>query len=97
MEKLEEELDPPLPGSEQFKLQQSRAIETCELPPADCAFLQQSGMPAIELSPSCALTPTTPPSMDATRRKAVNHLRMSLRTILTVFFACQAFVYTLMP
>ena len=34
-EKLEEELDPPLPGSEQFKLQQSRAIETAGLLLAD--------------------------------------------------------------
>jgi hypothetical protein len=72
-EKLEE-LDPLLPGSEQFKLQQSRAIETCELPLVDCAFLQQSGMPAIEPSPSCAPTPSAPPSMAATRTKAVNHL-----------------------
>jgi hypothetical protein len=72
-EKLEE-LDPLLLGSEQFKLQQSRAIETCELSFVDCAFLQQSGMPAIEPSPSCAPTPSAPPSMAATRTKAVNHL-----------------------
>jgi len=75
-EKLEEELDPPLPGSEQFKLQQSRAIETCGVLLADCAFLQQSGILAIEPSPSCAPTPTAPPSMAATRVKTVNHLRI---------------------
>ena len=71
-----EKLDPLLPGSEQFKLQQSRAIETPAVLLADWAFLQQSGMLAIEPSPSCAPTPTAPPSMAATRRKAVSHLRI---------------------
>jgi hypothetical protein len=77
-EKLEEVLDPLLPGSEQFKLQQSRAIETPRLLLVDCAILQQSGMLAIEPSPSCAPTPTAPLSMAATRRKAVTHLRINM-------------------
>jgi len=42
-----EEVLVPLPGSEQLRLQQSRAIETCGVLLADCAFLQQSGMLAI--------------------------------------------------
>src|SRR5712671_6032330 len=79
-----EELDPLLPGSEQFKLQQSRAIETPGVLLADCAFLQQSGMLAIEPSPSCALTPIAPPIMAATRRRAVSQLRIDEMTILSV-------------
>jgi hypothetical protein len=46
-EKLEEILDPLLPGSEQLRLQHSRAIEACGVLLAVCAFLQQSGMLAI--------------------------------------------------
>src|ERR1700730_7195220 len=76
VEKLEAVLDPPLPGSEQFKLQQSRAIDTSGVPLADCAFLQPSGILAIGPSPSCASTPMAPPSMAATRRKAISHLRI---------------------
>jgi hypothetical protein len=77
-EKLDEELDPLLPGSEQFRLQQSRAIETCGVLLADCDFLQQSGILAIEPSLSCAPAPTAPPSMAATRVKAVNHFRIAV-------------------
>jgi hypothetical protein len=79
-----EELDPLLPGSEQFKLQQSRAIETPGVLLPDCAFLQQSGMLAIEPSPPCALTPIAPPIMAATRRRAVSQLRIVQVTILSV-------------
>jgi hypothetical protein len=89
-EKVEEVLDPLLPGSEQFKLQHSCAIETSGLLLADCAFLQQSGMFVIEPSPSCAPTPTAPPSMAAMRVKAVNHFRIDVVTILTDFLTCQA-------
>jgi hypothetical protein len=72
---MAEAFDPLLPGSEQFRLQHSRAIETSGVLLADCAFLQQSGMLVIghEPSPSCAPTPTAPPSMAATRTIAVNH------------------------
>jgi hypothetical protein len=78
-EMLEELLVPLLPGSEQFKLQQSRAMETSAAFPPKCAFLQQSGMFVIgqEPSPSCAPTPTAPPSIATTRRKAVNNLRIA--------------------
>ena len=76
-EKLEDVFD-PLPGSEQFKLQHSRAIETSAVLLVDWAFLQQSGMLVIgqEPSPSCAPTPTAPLSIAVTRKKAVNHLRI---------------------
>jgi hypothetical protein len=47
-DKFEAVLDPPLPGSEQFNLQQRRAIETSGTPAADLAFLQQRGMFAAE-------------------------------------------------
>jgi hypothetical protein len=77
-EKLEEVLDPLLPGSEQLRLQQSRAIETSGVLLGDCAFLQQSGMLVIRLSPSCAPAPTAPPSMAATRVKVVNHFRIAV-------------------
>jgi hypothetical protein len=79
-ETLEEELVPPLPGSEQFKLQHSRAIETSGEVLADCAFLQQSGRFDIGQEPSCscAPTPTAPPSMAATRVKAVSNFRIDV-------------------
>jgi hypothetical protein len=51
-EKLDEMFDPPLPGSEQLRLQQSRAIETSGVLLADCAFLQQSGRFDIGHEPS---------------------------------------------
>src|SRR5260370_21486973 len=79
-ETVEEELVPPLPSSEQFRLQHSRAIETSGALLADCAFLQQSGRFDIgqEPSPRCAPTPTAPPSIAATRVKAVNHFRIAV-------------------
>jgi len=50
-EKLDEVLLPVLPGSEQFRLQQTRAIEApCSLLRA---FLQQSGSFNIGHQPSC--------------------------------------------
>jgi hypothetical protein len=84
--------EPPLPDSEQFRLQHSRAMETSEVLPADCAFLQQSGMLAIgqEPAPSYAPTPTALPSMAATRMKAVNHLHIVEVTILRGLIECQA-------
>ena len=42
-EKLTETLPPLLPGSEQFKLQQSRAMKTSGALLLERAFLQQSG------------------------------------------------------
>jgi hypothetical protein len=51
VEKLDELLFPVLPGSEQFRLQQSRAIEAPG--PLLCAFLQQSGSFDIGHVPSC--------------------------------------------
>jgi hypothetical protein len=54
-EKLDEQFDPPLLlGSEQFKLQHIRAIETSGVSLAECAFLQQSGMLPIGQPRSCA-------------------------------------------
>src|SRR3989442_11971083 len=87
---LEEALVLLLPGSEQFRLQQSRAIETTGALLDDCALLQQSGMLAIEPSPSCAPAPTAPPSIAAMRAKAVSHLRIVVVTILRDFVECQA-------
>jgi hypothetical protein len=89
-EKLEEVLDPLLPGSEQFKLQQRRAMETLGLLLADWACLQQSGILAIEPSPSCAPTPTAPPSMAATRVKTVSQWRIDVRNNIASFVHCQA-------
>ena len=43
VEKLEEELDPVLPGSEQLILQHNLAIETSGVLLIECALLQQSG------------------------------------------------------
>jgi len=56
---LEALLDPPL-GSEQFNLQQRRAIETSGALPVDLAVLQQRGIFAFAQDPSAALTPTAP-------------------------------------
>jgi hypothetical protein len=52
-EKLDDVLEPLLPGSEQLRLQQSRAIETSAVLFADCAFLQQSDKFDIGQEPSC--------------------------------------------
>ena len=78
-EKLEELPEPLLPGSEQFRLQHSRAIETSEVLLTDWAFLQQSGRFDIghEPSCSCALTPTTPFSSAMKSPNAVNHRRIA--------------------
>jgi hypothetical protein len=75
-EKFIEVLDPLLPGSEQFKLQQSRAIDTSGVLRAECAFLQQSRIFVIGQEPSCSCAPTpmTPLSKAATRVKIVNNL-----------------------
>jgi len=53
-------------------------METSGVLFADCAFLQQSGILDIgqEPSRSCAPTPTTLPTMAATRTIPVNHLRI---------------------
>jgi len=51
-EKVDEPFAPPLPGSEQLRLQQSRAIETSGVLLVDFAFLQQSGRFDIGHEPS---------------------------------------------
>jgi len=91
-EMVEEELVPLLPGSEQFKLQHSRAIETSGLLLADCAFLQQSGILVIGQEPSCSCTPApnAPPSMAAMRANAVSHFRIDVATIWSGLAGCQA-------
>jgi len=86
---LEEAFDPLLTGPEQFKLQHSRAIDTVGASLADCAFLQQSGMLAIEPSPSCACTPVAPPTRAITKMNDVSHFRILNRTVLTAFSNCQ--------
>jgi hypothetical protein len=90
-EKLEAEFDPVLPGSEQFSLQQRRAIETAGVLSADCAFSQQSGF-AIGHSPApeCAPTPTAASSMARTRTELDNGLHIDVMTIFTGFLQCQA-------
>jgi hypothetical protein len=72
----EELFVPPLPGSEQFRLQHSRAMETSGALLVECAFLQQSGMFAIGQLPSClsACTPTAALAVTASiRRNVVGH------------------------
>jgi hypothetical protein len=62
LDKLEVLFDPPLPGSEQFNLQQRRAIETSGALATDRALLQQRGIfPCTHDSPA-ALALTAPPS-----------------------------------
>lgn len=61
-DRLEALVDPLLPGSEQFSLQQRRAIETWGALSVDRALLQQRGIFPSALDPSSALAPTTPPS-----------------------------------
>ena len=72
LEKLEAVLDPLLPGSEQFSLQQRRAIETSGAWAVDLAFLQQRGIFLSAQDPSFALAPITPPTraMTTARLKA---------------------------
>lgn len=60
LDRLEALVTPPLPGSEQFSLQQRRAIETSRALPVDLAVLQQRGIFAFAEDPSAALTPTAP-------------------------------------
>ena len=66
LDKFEALLDPPLPGSEQFNLQQRRAIETWGASLVDRAFLQQRGMFPSDQDRSSALAPTAPPSRTIT-------------------------------
>ncbi len=66
LDKLEALFDPPLPGSEQFNLQQRRAIETSGTFAADRAFLQQGGIFASSQDPASALAATAPPSRTIT-------------------------------
>jgi len=70
--------DPPLRGSEQFRLQQSRAIEASAVLLADCAFLQQSGILPIGQEPwsACALTPIAALVRAMISMELVNHFRM---------------------
>jgi len=51
-EKLRDALEPPLPGSEQLRLQHSRAIEASVVLFSDWAFWQQSGRFDIGQNPS---------------------------------------------
>jgi hypothetical protein len=90
-EKPDETFDPLLLGSEQFRLQQSRAMEACGVLLAALACLQQSGRFDIGQEPSlsCAPTPTVPPSRD-TRMNDISHFRMEMLTIWSPFFRCQA-------
>ena len=78
-EKLDELLEPPLPGSEQLRLQHTRAIETSGVFWAEWAFLQQSGMLAIGQLPSCAsaCTPTVLAARANIRIRVVGHLIMN--------------------
>jgi len=78
---LVEKLAPLLPGSEQFKLQQSRAIDTAGTLLLERAFLQQSGklFSGQEPSPGCAPIPTAPPIIAAMRIQVVNNFRMVVR------------------
>jgi hypothetical protein len=79
--KLDEVFELVLPGSEQFRLQQSRAIDAEEVFSADCAFLQQSGTFAIGQEPSRERTPTpiTPLTREVMIRKAASRLLMTVK------------------
>jgi hypothetical protein len=70
---LKETLEPVLPLSEQFKLQQRRAIATSGEPPGAFAFLQQSGKFDIGLSPACTPAPVAPLKIATTRIADVSH------------------------
>lgn len=85
-EKLEELPEPVLPGSEQFRLQHSRAIEICAELPGEWAFLQHAGI-LDKPSLSCAPAPTAAPSMAAVSAKSVNRLRIVVTTIGLTLFA----------
>ena len=73
VDKFEVLLDPPLPGSEQFSLQQRRAMETWGAVSVDRAFLQHRGIFAFAQDPSAALTPVAPPS------RAMTIMRLNAR------------------
>jgi hypothetical protein len=83
-EKLTELFGTVVPGSEQFKLQHSRAIETSGALPFSRAVSQQSIMPLIGHLPSlsCAWTPATAlASMAMIRTKAVSHFAITDRKL----------------
>jgi hypothetical protein len=75
-DRLEEVLLPLLPGTEQFRLQHKRAIETAGDCSADWARLQQSGILLIgqELSCRCPPVPVTPITMVPMSKKDASHL-----------------------
>jgi|GEM_PF-6466186 len=62
LDKFEAGFDPPLPGSEQFNLQQRRAIETSGALEVALARLQQRGMLPCAGDASTALAPIAAPS-----------------------------------
>jgi len=70
-------VNPPLPGSEQFSLQQRRAIDTCGAFAADLAFLQQRGIFLSAKDPSSALAPIAPPA------RAMRRVRLKARFSIT--------------
>ena len=71
LKKFEAPLDPLLPGSEQFSLQQRRAIETSGALPVDLAFLQQRGIfPSTQLPSALAVTAPPNRAMMTARLKA---------------------------
>jgi hypothetical protein len=89
VEKLDELLFPVLPGSEQFRLQQTRAIEASG--PLLRAFLQQSGTLDIGHVPSCwcAPTPLTTVSISTLNTAAVSRFRITVTTIVRPRIWCQ--------
>lgn len=88
-DKLEALLDPPLPGSEQFNLQQRRAIETSGALATDRAFLQQTGIFPSAHDPSSALAPTAPPSRAMMAAKLKARFSIPGRTIFSGQIGCQ--------
>lgn len=75
-------LDPPVLGSEQFSLQQSRAIETSGALPVDFAFLQQAGIFPSAQDPSAALAPTVPPARMITIKRHMTRFRIARKLYL---------------
>jgi len=73
LSKFEALLDPMLPGSEQFSLQQRRAIEFSGALVTDRAFMQQRGIFPSTQDPSFVLAPTAPPT------KAITTARLKAR------------------
>ena len=68
-DKFEVVFAPPLPGSEQFSLQQRRAIEVSGAIAVDLAFLQQRGIFLSTGDASAALAPIAVPSRMTTIAK----------------------------